>query len=240
MVAACARCGVFLCSLETRPLDDATSCDVCVVRPDVDPLASYRARFWGRRRDPWSWIFGISGVSLFFGSLSFAKGVRRDDAPLIAIGVGLGALQLAWFSRMRWARYALPATVSVLAAIWLVRVGPNFLASLPFALLAWASMASAFWSVPSRLFFELELPRRTLWNDFGQYRNNWLSVFSVLLALGGIAAWPLAAVGLVSGAIALWRTRLPFTPPIRGKWVSIVGVVLAANVLLTHAATRLE
>jgi hypothetical protein len=26
-------------------------------------------------------------------------------------------------------------------------------------------MASAFWSVPSRLFFELELPRKTLWND---------------------------------------------------------------------------
>lgn len=52
-------------------------------------------------------------------------------------------------------------------------------------------------------------------------------------------SWIFGASG-VPGAIALWRTKLPFTPPIRGKWVSVVGMMLAANVLLTHAATLLE
>jgi hypothetical protein len=241
LIAPCARCGVFLCSLETHSLDGATYCATCIARPDVDIVSAYRLHFWGRRRDAWSWIFG-AGATFSMTSLMrlLTSPHPRHFAIIVSIALVFVGVQLAWFMRQRWARVAVPAVHVAFSVVWLaVSSQAELWERIPLVLLICLFLAWACLSVPSRLFFKFEVPREKLSADWRRYHRNALAYVSVALALAGYWYPWLWVPALGGGLFAFLRTRGRSLPPARGKWPAISGLLITGNGLAGVLLTRL-
>lgn len=232
-IDTCKRCGVFLCELDRRPLDSHVYCERCVVLPEVDYLEAYRREFFGKRRDGWSWLFGVGGLANVTMALmglarSLINGAHVTTLDLMISGLvflPLGLVQLAWFFKQRWARVALPLLFLVLAGLLLSAAGPGGVAGL---ILPGAVLATAYTSVRSRLFFELDVPREALRKDWSLYHDNRLARTASSLAVGSLLIGPLGPLAIITGAIALRRVNPHSVPPVGNKRSALVGVILGS------------
>lgn len=223
---------MFLCALDERRLDAHVYCAACVVLPEVDYLEAYRLQFFGKRRDGWSWLFGIGGlINLTIAISGLSRLVRPDasvttlDVTFAAFFVPFGVVQLGWFFKQRWARVGLILAFFVL----LVFVGASGgVMALPALIIPGAVIATATTNVRSKLFFELEVPREALRKDWALYHDNRLARSAQSMAIGSLIMPLFAPFAVVSGVVALRRVNPLSTPPVGNRTAALVGIVLGS------------
>jgi hypothetical protein len=232
-VATCSRCGVFLCQQEVRHLDAHVFCEACVARPDVDYLEAHRLRYWGRR-DGWAYLFGVGGFAcLLLGGVMLLMQVKSPhDAELLRIRlgglllIGGGILQLAWFFRQPWARYALP--LGVLSTGLLALVLSQSWQALPVLLAPLGIFGGAAMSLRSKLFFKLEVSRDELLKDWRLHRDNRVARSAMGIGFLGLLVPLFAPLALVLGLVGLSRVNPRALPPVGNKGAAITGIVTGA------------
>lgn len=229
-VATCERCGVFLCDADLRRLDAHVYCEPCVAHPEVDYLERYRLEFWGKRRDGWSWLFLIGGlintamvVSVISRFLVSDHRMQDFDVIFLAVLAPFAVAQLGWFFKQRWARVLLPVLLLVVVVLMGLVAG---VAALPGFLIPALAVFSAFTSVRSRLFFELEVPREALRKDWALYHDNPIARAGMTLSIAGLLIPGFAVAGLVCGLIGLRRVDPQAMPPVGNRRAALVGVGL--------------
>lgn len=207
-------------------MDGHVFCEECAARPDVDYLEGYRLKHWGKR-DGWAWFFGLSGALNLVVAFPLFLAARLDQAPELYFFVGLavlwGATGLAYFFRVRAARFALFALVLLQGAIQATTVGPAAFFGIVIPLLV---VASAFGNVRSRLFFKLDLPRATLKKEWDRYHNNVMAQHARTLGTAGVLIPIFAPFAILTGVIGWRRVDPNAHPPIGRKGSAIAGVVL--------------
>ncbi|MBK7863887.1 MAG: DUF4190 domain-containing protein [Archangiaceae bacterium] len=219
-LGACARCGTFVCGLDSREVERARYCLTCAARPDVDWLEAFRSKHWGVR-DGWAWLFGIAAVpQAGLGAVMMRYPDSRVLGALVLAAAAGGAL---WCFKVRQARWLLVAVSVGQTGFLAMTVHPVWLlgGAVPLAILLSVVLATR-----TRLFFELPVTRDQLNVLWDLYANNQVARYALTLGVAGLLVWPLAPFALVCGAIGLARVDLQARPPIGRKGTAIAGMVL--------------
>lgn len=227
-VAACRRCGTFVCAADQVLLEGAVFCGGCAARPDVDYLEAFRQKYWGKR-DSWAWFFGVGAIS----NVALGLGIIARSSPELSLGtVAVGAALLVWgavaaafWAGARWARPALLAVVLLYAVVQVVMIGPAGLVAVIFPL---ALVATALGSVRTKLFFKLDVPREQLKKAWAVLHDNVVARNAVTLGVAGLAIGVFAPLAVLLGIIGLRRVDPTAYPPIGRKGQAIAGIVLGA------------
>ncbi|MCC6337793.1 MAG: DUF4190 domain-containing protein [Myxococcales bacterium] len=228
-IAACRRCGTFVCGSDQVLLEGAVFCGDCAARPDVDYLEAFRQKYWGKR-DSWAWFFGIGAVANVAAGLGVlgAATVPRLEKGGLLIGAALLAWSVAaaafWWGA-RWARPAMVAVVLLYAVAQTVLVGPTGLAAVVFPL---ALVASTLSNVRAKLFFKLDVPREQLKKAWAVLHDNVAARNALTLGVAGLGMGVFAPFAVLLGIIGLRRVDPTAYPPIGRKGQAIAGIVLGA------------
>ncbi|MCA3013593.1 MAG: hypothetical protein INH41_14515 [Myxococcaceae bacterium] len=236
VVATCHRCGRFVCAADAHALLRGTYCDGCADRPEVNILDGFHRAHFGER-DGWAKLLGVTGALALAATAFLATGGWTGAAPpaLLALTValaGYGALGVAYFFRVRAARWGLVALLSLCAPLAVGVAGPWALVLLA---LPGLFVGGAFTSVSSRLFFRLEVPVEALERDWRRRYDNPAARDAVSWAVLGLLL-PLALpVALVVAVIALLRVDPTAQPPIGGKTRALFALILSLVALAAWA-----
>lgn len=205
-------------------------CEKCVALPEVDYLEAYRLQFFGKRRDGWSWLFGIGGLlNLVMATSGVVRtvlnggSVDRLNVTFVSVMLVLAAVQLGWFFKQRWARVAMLAAFGLFALALVFLEGAPAVAGL---VVPGAVVGTAFFSVRSRLFFELDVPREELKKDWSVYFDNRIARSSSALAVASLIFPLFAPAAVVTGVIGLRRVNPHSVPPVGNRNRALVGVIL--------------
>jgi len=219
-VAACARCGAFVCGEDRQSVGGSQYCPTCAARPDVDYLEAFRQKYWGKR-DGWAWLMGFGSVlSAVWGVALIAGGYMNKNAMALAQGVGLLPLAVvlgSYFFGLRWARWAIFVAIVLQAAVNPREITPS--------LVGVGLLAAAYFNTRNRLFFRVEVTREALQKAWG---NNTLARTGFFLGLASLLFGFFAPFGLVLSIIGLTRVNPKAHPPIGGKGQAIAGIVLSS------------
>lgn len=228
-IAACRRCGTFVCVADRVSLDGSNFCRDCAARPDVDYLEAYRLKYWGKR-DSWAWFFGVGAILntlLGLATLGGAAAADKFEPSTLFLGLVLlswAAVAGAFWAGVRAARQGLLAVLVVYAVVLAAAAGPAVAALIfPAAL-----VVSALSSVRTKLFFKMHVPREQLRKTWALLHDNVLARHALLLGVTGLIIGPFAPLGVVLGVIALRRVDPTAFPPIGRKAHAIAGIVLGA------------
>ncbi|MEW5742344.1 MAG: DUF4190 domain-containing protein [Myxococcota bacterium] len=227
-IAACRRCGTFVCISDQVLLDSAVFCGDCAARPDVDYLEAFRQKYWGKR-DSWAWLFGFAALVNVAAGLGFLAEAVSDFQPgtvviaaaLLAWGVTAGAF---WWGA-RWARPGILVVVLLFAAAQTFMLGPAGLGSVIFPL---AFVASALGSVRTKLFFRMDVTRAELKKTWSVLHDNVIARNAVMLGVAGLLIGLFAPLAVLLGIIGLRRVDATAYPPIGRKGQAIAAIVLGA------------
>ncbi len=228
-VGTCARCGRFYCAQEEVRLDDKGYCGACGVRPDVDWLGKYYARFVGRRSD----LVMLGGLLCAVGALAgvgLLIAAERLSNWLPGIALTLWSLCVFTLQLGRpWARYAvLAGTVLAVALLSAAAAGDAW----PWVLGLTGSSgllftAGVFFDLRTQLYFRLAVSRERLRRHYERYESNKLATSAVRLAGLAIVVPGLNVVSLVLGIIALLRFDPAATPPVLGRRQAVLAIVIS-------------
>lgn len=229
VVAACRRCGTFVCVEDRVVLDGSEFCRECAARPDVDYLEAFRLKYWGKR-DSWAWFFGVTAVAnVIIGLTVIANALTSErSASNVALGLVIllwGGLAGAFWAGVKAARWGLAGAFILYALVLVAVAGPAGLGGVIFPL---AFVASALGSVRTKLFFKLDVPREQLRKHWALLHDNVLARNALMLGAVGLLFGPFAPLGLVLGIVALRRVDPAAYPPIGRKAHAIAGIVLGA------------
>lgn len=227
-VAACRRCGTFVCASDQVLLENAVFCGDCAARPDVDYLEAFRLKFWGKR-DAWAWFYGVQAVGAFAMGLSVIADTARDFQPREALfGVVLmasGVIDGAFWWGARWARGGLVAAALLFGLAQVVMVGPAGLGAMVFPM---AFAASALNSVRTKLFFKMDVDRGALKKAWAVLHDNVIARYAVALGVCGFVLGIFAPLAVLLGVLGLRRVDPAAYPPVGRKGQAIAGIVLGA------------
>lgn len=229
VVAACRRCGTFVCVEDRVVLDGSEFCRECAARPDVDYLEAFRLKYWGKR-DSWAWFFGVTAVANVIIGLTVIANALTSERPASNVALGLvillwGGLAGAFWAGLKAARWGLAGAFILYALVLVAVAGPAGLGGVIFPL---AFVASALGSVRTKLFFKLDVPREQLRKHWALLHDNVLARNALMLGAVGLLFGPFAPLGLVLGIVALRRVDPAAYPPIGRKAHAIAGIVLGA------------
>ena len=232
----CDRCGNFVCRLDSDVQPNGrTLCVECKkLHGEVDWLRNFKLELWGKR-DAYAWLFG--GLGFLYVAIAFATALVGvlGGAPstatgvLLAVLVGMGGVQIAYFFGQRWAREAmiiLPL-ISCFANVALATAAtggspngtPIFGIILPLA---------AYFDTRNKLFFKIDVPDDKLLKLWDRLRNNQLARTGFACGLLGLLIPGLGVIGLVLSLIGLARVNPDAVPPVGKKGYAIAGIVLSA------------
>jgi len=230
-VAACRRCGTFICANELVVLDASQFCRECAARPDVDYLEAFRLKYWGKR-DSWAWFFGFTCIVNGLAAIGMLAVSVSDPAESGPVMVGAAAALLLWsivaggfFLGQRWSRPALVVVVLLYGVVQAVQLDA---AALAVVILPLAIVASALGSVRTQLFFRMDVPRERLRRAWSLLHDNVPARRAMTLGLAGLAFAPFAPIALALGIVALRRVDPTAHPPVGRKGQAIAGIVLGA------------
>lgn len=201
-----------------------------MVLPEVDYLEAYRLQLFGKRRDGWSWFFGIGGLLSLTVSLSGLVRLFLRDAAVSTLDlmsgvvfVPFGVVQLGWFFKQRWARLGMVIAFFLVFVFLAVNGGAP---ALPGLLIPGVLLAMAFTDVRSKLFFELDVPREALGKDWALHHDNRLARSAQSMALGSLIMPLFAPFAVITGVVALRRVNPLAVPPVGNRKAALVGIVL--------------
>jgi hypothetical protein len=226
-VASCGRCGRFVCQRDAQTLMKGTFCEACAQRPEVNFLDTFRRLHEGTR-EGWAWFFGVTGLlALVAMGALIANDLVSPGArglALVMTLVSFGALGLAFFFRVRAARWGLVAWLGLVAVLVVGFEGPVALWLLVVPALF---LTSALLSAPTRLFFRLPVSVDALEREWRRRYDNPMARQAVSWAVLG-ALLPIFLPGaLVTGLIALARVDPTAQPPIGGRRQALTALVIA-------------
>ncbi|MEW6434998.1 MAG: DUF4190 domain-containing protein [Myxococcota bacterium] len=229
-VAACRRCGTFVCLADRVSLDGSDFCRDCAARPDVDYLEAFRLKYWGKR-DSWAWFFGVGAIgtsALAVGTLiGGASGGHLEPADVfLALAVLTWAVVAGLFwAGVRAARWLLLGCVLLYGGAQVALVGLPGIALVIFPL---AFVASALGSVRTKLFFKLDVPREQLRKTWAVLHDNVIARNALTLGVAGLLLGTFAPLAVLFGIVGLRRVDPSAYPPIGRKGYAIAGIVLGA------------
>lgn len=228
-IAACRRCGTFVCVEDRVSLDGSDFCRECAARPDVDYLEAFRLKYWGKR-DSWAWFFGVTAVLNVIIGLSILANALTGERS--GTNVALGIVILVWavlagafWAGVKAARWGLAGAFALYAVVLVAAAGIAGVGGIIFPL---AFVASALGSVRTKLFFKLDVPREQLRKHWALLHDNVLARNALMLGAVGLLFGPFAPLGLVLGIVALRRVDPTAYPPIGRKAHAVAGIVLGA------------
>jgi hypothetical protein len=232
-IGTCPRCGSYYCRACCKLLDGAPICASCLSIPGVDYLGELRNRYWGKR-DGWVWFFGA------FQSASLLAAMGRTaqlgivwELPVQATSLGLA---VAYFllkpAARRWLFAVLP--LSLLGSVIEILAGalpPDrkayALGQASGALAVFAAfLAVAYRDPRNKLAFRIEVSSTEL-AVLHKRLSNATAVRSVVYGALSLFVPLLGAFSLGLGVTALRRVNPRGHPPIGGRSLAIIGIVLS-------------
>lgn len=236
-LAACQRCGTFVCAEEHRVRDGIIHCAGCSDRPESDPVEVYRARHWGRP-DIWGWMVGVSALPQ--AAITYLAVVQHLGPTWIGVNAAMLVLDVCYFLGQRWTRYAVlltplaillpnPDSGAQLAAAGAEGMGGLVLAmKVVCGLLAAAMVAVMFYDVRNQLFFRIEVPRPRLVAAHATYADNRIAIWGTVIAGAGFVI-PGLSVAALPMLITSWiRAGQPGALRIERRGLTLAGLALAA------------
>lgn len=218
----CQRCGAFFCAQDRVDVDGTAYCAACGVRPDVDWLAAYGQKHYGKR-DGWAWYFGLQSIGLLVVGANVAA-QSAGALRLLALPALLSAIAgFLFFFGWRHARLLLGLST----VLWIAAQAILFqwLALLS-GVLAISFIATAFLSTRNRLFFKDTVSRDKLRRDYDRLADNLLARNAFALGFFSLLMPPVAPIAIVCGAIANARVNPNAKPPVGKRGYAIAGIVL--------------
>jgi hypothetical protein len=242
--ACCERCGAFHCREEQRELEGKFFCGPCAARPEFDPLAEVRQRYWGR----------LSGGAVFVGLVGLTEGLLALgtvlELPLLGAAMLISAgLKFQFFTgRPRWVRLVVPLTPFLMAAGFMVHEllrtrDPDALArhlgaSLLSALFAFFFLGAVAISPITRLFFKIEVPRPALNKIWKRHQRSPIARQALGMAIIGLFLPVLVPISAGLAVYGLVRKNPEAFPPVGRRGFAVAALVLNALSLAFHL-TRL-
>lgn len=236
-IAACRRCGTFVCIDDRVSLDGSDFCRECAARPDVDYLEAFRLKYWGKR-DSWAWFFGVTAVvNVIIGLTVIANAFSNElTVPNVALGIVIlvwAGLAGAFWAGVKAARWGLVGAFALYAVALIAAAGIAGVGGIIFPL---AFVASALGSVRTKLFFKMDVPREQLRKTWALLHDNVLARNAMTLGFAGMLFPPFAPMALVLGIVGLRRVDPNAYPPIGRRAHAITGIVLGALGTLVWSA----
>ena len=237
IVGACARCGNFVCALDSRVETEALLCLPCAARA-FDHLESLRQEFWGKRHRA-AYLVGLGSITslLRFGLALWATGKGWLAGGLAGALPG-GVLCLlcladavvcgAFFLGKPAARAGLVAT-SLLGVVLLVALrSTGDLSALVGTSVIWLlGSLELLTNIRTKLFFRLEVTRAELLLLWDTLRDNPAAESAVSCGFVGLFLPGVALAGLAYALVALSRVNPDATPPIGRRKQALLGLGLS-------------
>ncbi|MGA9524325.1 MAG: hypothetical protein WBV82_22915 [Myxococcaceae bacterium] len=221
----CARCGRFVCHADSQRVELKLFCLDCAQRPEVDYLEGFRLKFWGKR-DAWAWLMGVGGIINTIAAVGMV--VEGQFVPALSLALW-GAVEVAFFFRVRFARWCLPVLplLSVAEnAVWGGPLGGEMGELYIRALIGVLFSLAIIRSTRNQLFFRIQPTPQQLRKAWNLYANNSIARMGFILSLLGILAFPIGPVALLCSVLGLRNVNPNAHPPIGRKGQAMTGIVL--------------
>jgi len=238
-LAACQRCGTFVCSEEHRLLEGIVHCRDCASRPEADPLEAYRLRHWGKP-DVWGWVMGLSALpQLWVVYFAFSQ----QHGPLwVAVQALMLGVDVGYFLGQRWARLALLTTPVLLllpapeSQARLAGAGVEGLEwmdlamRLTLAVFTIGILAVMWFDVRNQLFFRLDVSRERLQRAYASYADNRIAIWGMAMAVTGFLV-PGLSVAAFPMLVTAWVRSTQ--PALKNRRRGLIGGAFAVATLTT-------
>ena len=220
VIGACARCGGFVCAVDSKLFEAKLYCAACAVREDVDWLVGFRNKYQGQR-DGWAGLFGRgAGAQTVTAVTMFIEPESRLMAPIVLLAALGGAL---WWLKKPVARWVVLLSLVASSGFLALTVSPLFIFTAVVPIIIVTSVINA---TRTKLFFEPDVTRDELKRMWELYANNQVARYALTLGVSGLPIWPFAPIALACGVAGLVRVDPNARPPIGRKGSAIAGMVL--------------